>query len=383
MVWDWPLADLKSYLRVLGEVPKFEEKGGGHLRHCCKQFKAFVNFWESTGHSNVQGKEQEKLEELLEARVRQHGLPAVAVSSVQGPNASGGAVQIDGPQTDGLHCSSLRVAESQTPQAGHVLKGSQAPSSSGGGVQIALPRTDALPKSSLGGVALLNPSAGHGLKDSMPMSAKSSEACASGAALVVDAAPTQDARLGSASSMGPPRLREQEAQSASVAAEGGEQHELRQELCKVKELLRIATKRADAAEKERDQQRERADSAETALKKAEKSMSAARAEKRPVVQSGRGELVSKRACIEHCPILSRYSGDLCTKINEARADGEISPATADKMHQRRMEGNDAAHAPPGCFGTQVGPGEQDPLADTDDSDCDSDNLDNVGWEFPD
>ncbi|CAE8586758.1 unnamed protein product [Polarella glacialis] len=153
----------------------------------------------------------------------------------------------------------------------------------------------------------------------------------------------------------------QDAGRATAAADSDKEI-FRQELCKQMQLLRSADARAAAAETECEELRKRAQRAEAALR-AERVASVARAQTRPVFQSVRGERLTKRVRVEHHPCLQGYVGDLCTKINRALEDGKITQRQAHKCHEIRMEGNRAAHERQGCFGTQVGPGEQDPLSE--------------------
>eukprot|EP00929_Paragymnodinium_shiwhaense_P013015 TRINITY_DN12087_c0_g1_i2.p1 TRINITY_DN12087_c0_g1~~TRINITY_DN12087_c0_g1_i2.p1 ORF type:complete len:479 (+),score=124.36 TRINITY_DN12087_c0_g1_i2:81-1517(+) len=141
-----------------------------------------------------------------------------------------------------------------------------------------------------------------------------------------------------------------EAQRATVLAEASKQA-LVEQLRSAEQAERAARQRQAAAERECEAQRKRAEKAEAALKQ-EQINNAARAKKRPALSS-RLDFLTKRVRLQHDPRLAPFGGSLCDKINSALDAGKITRALADRMHQVRQRGNDAAHEAEGSFGTQV------------------------------
>merc|ERR1712139_711917 len=106
-----------------------------------------------------------------------------------------------------------------------------------------------------------------------------------------------------------------------------------------------------------------------------RTITAHQASKRPVF-SRREDAMKKRRLLDNDARLTKYTGSLHDRINQARAAGDIREAEASRMHRERMTGNIAAHGPEGAFGTQVCSWEQDGGEDEQQSNYDCMSGDN-------
>eukprot|EP00929_Paragymnodinium_shiwhaense_P013014 TRINITY_DN12087_c0_g1_i1.p1 TRINITY_DN12087_c0_g1~~TRINITY_DN12087_c0_g1_i1.p1 ORF type:complete len:416 (+),score=110.83 TRINITY_DN12087_c0_g1_i1:81-1328(+) len=370
MVRTLPKHELENRLRQLGESPEFKEneKQAGHFRYHCVKRNAIVNFWEGKSSWNAQGRDAEQLiRELEEARFggRRSAVPPPAI-------AAGGS-----PGPAALHSASLAAVAVTTA----------APEIAQGVVQVPQKARETPPAHAQ---TVSAPSAGSpsSTKNTRPLEALQQNFLASvdqsvALAYVQWGHEKEDEKLTEAFEGFKQQFRgifqaellrvrgaletearqqveawkEQErqtlfaeAQRATVLAEASKQA-LVEQLRSAEQAERAARQRQAAAERECEAQRKRAEKAEAALKQ-EQINNAARAKKRPALSS-RLDFLTKRVRLQHDPRLAPFGGSLCDKINSALDAGKITRALADRMHQVRQRGNDAAHEAEGSFGTQV------------------------------